>query len=166
MNHISATYRLIKSLLVASLAPILIGFVFFEPIKSVGSDIALRMLGAHADALIISAEEEIDSDDSGRTLWFNWATYSFKTETGEVIYGKTNGTGRLRKDLIDIKEPVPAIVEYLPSSPSINRLRSNRDPIPIPGLLIRTLIALAVVGFFIWSVYRAILEFRKDQRVP
>src|SRR5690606_34736840 len=109
-----------------------------------------------------SAEQEAESADTGQTIWSHHATYSFKTVDGRLVRGSESSTGMLRPEFVDFQESVPVVVEYLPSQPTVNRLRGG-DRISLASLAIRVLLALAFIGVWLWFVYHSILQFRKDQ---
>lgn len=164
--RLSAKVRnLLSKLIVALIGPLLIGFVFYDPIKSVLSDVVLRFAGVSTNALILSAEEEPEIGDEGQTIWFYWITYSFKNGDGQVIYGSSNGTGRIGKfSGASEHQPIPAFVDYLPANPSINSIRSSENYESTLSLAFRALLALVILLGWIWYLCRSFLELVRELR--
>lgn len=163
---LSADIRVLFSrLIVALIGPLLIGFVFYDPIKSAISDVVLRFAGVSTSALILSAEEEPEMSDEGQTIWFYWITYSFKNDDGQVIYGSASGTGRIGKfSGASEQQPIPAFVDYLPANPSINSVRSSENHESTLRLAFRALLTAVIVFGWIWYLCHSIVELFRELR--
>ena len=87
------------------------------------TDLRLALSGRVAPGHVIGAWENAEDTDFGQTSWSHSIAYSFKLPDGSEIKAGYRGGGRLLPAFVDLKQPVPVEVEYLPSSPSDNRVK-------------------------------------------
>lgn len=136
-----------SSILASGLALLFLTFIAWEPLQVLGSDLLLRVGGVHVTGQVIAAEESIEDGSEGGSMWFHSAEYEFRTADGNELHGVAHGPGRLRDDLQQFDKPVPAVVEYLPRYPSINRMRDSKEPQAWGRLFFRGALA---AGFIAW----------------
>jgi hypothetical protein len=76
-----------------------------------------------SDGYIIDSWEDSDSDDNGVKYTYG-ITYIYEIN-GRKFTEKYTGMGRIKSEFLNLNEPFPIKIEYLPSYPSINRIKGN-----------------------------------------
>jgi len=88
-------------------------------------DLRLALSAEVAPGRVTDSWEDAEDGDDGRPRWFSALAYTFVLPDGREIKSGDSGSSRLRPEFVNITEPVPVEVEYLPNSPTINRLRGS-----------------------------------------
>ncbi|ODS57825.1 MAG: hypothetical protein ABS36_05135 [Acidobacteria bacterium SCN 69-37] len=88
-------------------------------------DLRLALGAEVSPGRVTDSWEDTDDGDDGRLNWWSAVAYTFVLPDGREIKSGDSGSGRLRPEFADITDPVPVEVEYLASSPTINRLRGS-----------------------------------------
>jgi hypothetical protein len=85
---------------------------------------------------------------TGRLHWWHAVAFTFVLPDGREIKSGESGSGRLRREFADIKEPVPVEVEYHPTRTMCHRAhcRSVAPPRTGPGFHRSVQVAERVVG--------------------
>jgi hypothetical protein len=100
---------------------VLAGVIWFSVVGNPTDDLLLLLYARTAAGQITNSWEDAGDRDDGHVEFYQGITYVFRLPDGRRIEGGWKGSGRLRADLVDIKDPVPVVVEYLAASPSVNR---------------------------------------------
>jgi hypothetical protein len=88
-------------------------------------DLRLTVSARSASGQITDSREDAEARDEGGTAWHHAVAYTFTLPNGREVTSGSSGAGRLPSDLVNLKGSVPAEIEYLPSSPSVNRLKGS-----------------------------------------
>ena len=123
-------------------------FVFYS-FRDPLSDLRLMIYAKTAQGEIFDTFEDVQDGEDGRDHWDNAIAYRFRLPDGRTLQNVSRGSGRLRADLVDLKAPVPADVEYHPDNPTLNRLKGE-DSGAVGGWLIRTTAFMFVLGMLCW----------------
>ena len=79
---------------------------------------------AHAvSGFVVDTWEEPQDTDYG-TRWLHGATYKYYVN-GHEFLNTAEGSGRLRIEFLELTEPYPVEVEYLPNKPEISRIKGD-----------------------------------------
>jgi len=90
------------------------------------SELALIRRGQTTPGFIVDTWEDVEDDDMGRSRWFHGATYTYKLPDGREYTKRTkSGSGRLKEEFSDLKQPYPVVVEYLPENPAVSRIQGD-----------------------------------------
>lgn len=73
------------------------------------------------DGFIVDAWEDIEDRDTG-TEWVHSYLYEFQIPDGRKYQGTEEGNGRI---ILDIEQPYPIEVEYLPDNPKVSRIKGS-----------------------------------------
>lgn len=110
-------------------------------------DARLMFYGKTIQGQILDTLEDAEDAEGGGTNWYSSISYSFTLPNGEEIKSVSKG-GKLPPEWVDLKNPVPVDVEYLPSRPSINRLEGEGSR-SLFGWLVRTAASIFLLVMFI-----------------
>ena len=89
-------------------------------------ELALIQRARIAPGAIVDTWEDVDEDDEGQDLWSHGATYTYRLPDGrELTQSTQNKPGRLRDEFVDLQQPYPVEVEYLPEDPTISRIKGD-----------------------------------------
>ena len=89
-------------------------------------ELALILRGRTAPGFLVDAWEEPEGGPEGGTLWSHGAAYTYRLPDGRELRGATRSqSGRLREDLRGLSQPRAIEVEYLPSDPTVSRIKGD-----------------------------------------
>jgi len=110
-------------------------------------------------------EDMTGEADDGRLIWEWGVTYTYQLPDGREFTQYTRHQGRLKSEFLDLQEPYPIEVEYLPSNPTLSRITGD-GPNSVPGWL-RTEVGyrafypliLLIIGAYL--LQKAVRELKK-----
>ncbi|SRR5258707_988545 len=109
-------------------------------------DLALLRHAQVTHGQIIDISEDIESGDYGDDRTTSKATYIFQTETGQRLESTTpDYPSHAGADVPSL--PMPVEIEYLPSKPSLSRIKGTGSQ-SIPEWVLRTFLSLAMLCLF------------------
>jgi hypothetical protein len=156
--------KLFRGILGGAVWIALMGFAFFSLVGNISSDLKLLLYARTAPGQITGSWEDAEDADSGGVNFHHGVSYVFRLPDGRSIEGGSMGSGRLRADLVDIKKPVPVIVEYLAETPSVNRLQGSGSRTFV-GWTVQHLVGLALCAGLLFPgiqvMWRAIRDWRE-----
>jgi len=123
-------------------------FVLYELGNPV-TDLRLMLHATTTQGEIVDTFQDVEDGDDGRAQWFHAVVYRFRLPDGRVLENVSRGDGRLRDDLVNLKAPVPAEVEYHPGNPALNRLKGSGSG-TLAGWLVRTAASALLLGVLCW----------------
>jgi len=89
------------------------------------NDLRLALSASIAQGHVVNSWEDAEDGDDGQLHWSHAVAYSVELPNGREVKSGAKGSGRLRQEFANIKEPVAIDVEYLPWSPSVNRIKGS-----------------------------------------
>jgi hypothetical protein len=111
-------------------------------------DLRLMLWAKTADGQIVDTSEDAGDGDDGRVHWSSAVMYTFTLPDGREVEGVSKSSSRLPPEWANLENPLPVVVEYLPSSPSLSRLQGDGSHSFVHWLW-RTALSLALLMLFI-----------------
>ena len=121
-------------------------FVYSNDHTPVG-DFRLMLDARSAPGEIFKTWQDVEEADDGSDSWSSVIVYRFRLPDGRELTGADRGYNRLRDDLANLEQALPAEVVYHPDDPSLNRL-TDRGCHTFSGWLRHTLAFLIMPGVF------------------
>jgi hypothetical protein len=91
-------------------------------------DLILILKGEIAQGFVVNGWEDAGEDDRGHAKSSYGVTYKFRLPDGREFSHDVKGSGQLNSDFSDFSQPIPVEIEYLPSDPSVSRLKGDGSP--------------------------------------
>lgn len=81
-------------------------------------DLRLALSASVAQGHVTDSWEDAEDGDDGRLNWHHAVAFTFVLADGREVKSGARGDGRLLREFVDLKQPVPVEVEYLAASPT------------------------------------------------
>jgi hypothetical protein len=133
-------------------------------------DLRLVLSARIAPGQVTDSSEDAEDRDDGGTAWYHAVAYTFRLPDGREVKSGSSGPGRLRPDFVELKQPVPTDVEYLPESPSVNRLKGSGSQTVTEWFLRKVGAGGLFLALLLWPGVRLIrdgtADFRTSRNTP